>query len=152
MKIRQGFVSNSSSSSFLLIGREIDIKNVTPKMIKQKNIVALGENLIYDGLDVFQIKSVEELAFLKVMCDKYVESFNFLDSVVFSLDDFGNGEFESKNFPTSGMLKYFTGLKDKDSSYDISTLKKRYDEFNEFDSGMQKYLRSKKINKIEKSQ
>ena len=31
-------------------------------------------------------------------------------------------------------------------------VKNRYDEYGEFDSGMQKYLRAKKINKIEKSQ
>jgi len=152
MKIRQGFVSNSSSSSFLIIGKEIEIKDVTPKMIKNKKIIALGEDIIDEGLDVFQIRTVEELAFLKSMSDKYGKYFDFLDAFAYKLDAYGNGEIDFSNSPKNCTLKYFTGLRDNNFSNDLNLLKKRYDEYGEFESGMQKYLRAKKINKIEKSQ
>ena len=152
MKVRQGFISNSSSTSFLIIGREIEIKNVSPKMIKEKKIIGMSEDIIEEGLDVFRVKTVEELAFLKSMCDKYGKYFTFFDAFAFELDEFGTGDIDFTNPPKNVILKYYTGLRDHKYSRNLEELKKRYDEFDEFDFGMQKYLRAKKINKIEKSQ
>ena len=53
MKIRQGFVSNSSSSSFIIFGKSIYGKNITKELIAAKRIYACAEE--YDGADFFAI-------------------------------------------------------------------------------------------------
>lgn len=50
MKIRQGFVSNSSSSSFVIIGKEIDWKDAD----KHENVWFIG-NYLCDGKEAFEI-------------------------------------------------------------------------------------------------
>jgi hypothetical protein len=65
MKIRQGFVSNSSSSSFVAIVSEIDIEDITSEMIKEKDIFAIGTDM-WEGTDLIHIDSEELLKFFKL--------------------------------------------------------------------------------------
>lgn len=148
MKTRVGFVSNSSSSSFLLLGKEFDIKNITPKMILEKEIYALGDHLS-DGQDIFRIKNIEELAFLKAL--KEIDSdyeFTFVESYVISIDD-SEGSFDIEKLPKKGTIQYFSVEKDYNSSNNLDELKFRYDSYNKTELIMQRYLRSEKINRIE---
>jgi len=59
MKVRSGFVSNSSSSSFT-----IKLKDITAKQLKQiKNHLRIGQKLGMDycqGLDAWNIQTTEE--------------------------------------------------------------------------------------------
>ena len=145
MKIRQGFVSNSSSSSFIIIGKEINILDVKFNILKEKEIIALGKSL-NDGQDVFKVKTVEQLAFLKALKKIGNDDFIFFDSCAFDSDSYSG---ELKNIPQDGKLKYYTGEKDYHSSESINDLKYRYDEYDETKLEMQIFLRSKKIKKIE---
>ena len=48
MKIRNGYVSNSSSSSFLIIGRKIDYND-----IKDEDLIYVEGKELCDGKDIF---------------------------------------------------------------------------------------------------
>jgi len=152
MKIRQGFVSNSSSSSFIVFGRNIDIKDITPSIIKEKEIICLGKELS-DGQDVFYIENIDMLAFLKALNElgRDIEyDMEFIE--VYSVGGFDeySGELDLTNLTTK-KIQYFNIDKDYSSSRDLSDIKGRYDDNNEAESIAKKYLRSIKINEIQKA-
>lgn len=150
MKIRSGFVSNSSSSSFVVVGKKLDIRDINFKMIKEKCIIAMGGELS-DGDDVFQIQTPEELAFLKALdnleSDYY---FTFIEAYVYNVDDM-EGEIDAEKLPKTGKIKFYSGFQDQNSSECLDDLKRRYDPDGNATKVMQRYLRAKKINKLEKT-
>jgi len=54
MKIRNGFVSNSSSSSFVIIGKRLSAKEADEKLSSGNSITVRGKTLS-DGYDVFTL-------------------------------------------------------------------------------------------------
>ena len=63
MKVRNGFVSNSSSSSFIAIGTIINIEDITKK--NMSDIVVVGGDL-NDGVDVIHLTNELMLKFFKL--------------------------------------------------------------------------------------
>ncbi|NPV13109.1 MAG: hypothetical protein HPY57_15185 [Ignavibacteria bacterium] len=75
MKIRSGFVSNSSSSSFLLVGTKVDIKDIKNL---NNHYVVVGPTL-GEGLDVFDLDDYEKL----YVVSKYPDYFD-----IYLIEDF----------------------------------------------------------------
>ena len=149
MKIRNGFVSNSSSSSFIIIGKELDIRQVNIKIVNEKQIVAVGDDL-NEGQDIFQIISIEQLAFLKAMENlENSKAFRIFDAYLYDTGDY-EGDVEVKKLPSSGKLRWIKGEKDYCSSESLSVLQSRYDQDGQISKVMERYLRAKKIKNIEK--
>ena len=67
MKIRKGFVSNSSSSSFVFAGRPVKASSITENQIYKNEFIVIGKSLC-EGLDIFNISTLSILNFLK--CQK----------------------------------------------------------------------------------
>lgn len=55
MKLRSIFVSNSSSSSCVVLKTDIELKDITPEMVKKGGIFAFGKYELCDGEDFFRI-------------------------------------------------------------------------------------------------
>jgi len=55
MKIRNGFVSNSSSSSFIIVGQIINDVFVTPELIEDGKVYGSSWEYCGDGADFFKI-------------------------------------------------------------------------------------------------
>jgi hypothetical protein len=118
MKTRNGFVSNSSSSSFVVVGELVD-KIDANKLKKGVEYVCVG-TYIDDGKDVFFVKP-DMVEFI----NDFSKRFEIFENARASFDEevlsFGK---EYMNLVDS--LSVCGGESDQGSSIDISDLKSRY--------------------------
>lgn len=128
MKTRQGFVSNSSSSSFVLIGRALNDSELTEETFKTKNIQGVG-GYLYEGQLVMEM-NWEMYQFIKENQEKF-ENMDGFDSlgyyeVVYDTTEYGT---INKDDLPDGELAIITGEMDHHSPNSVGDLKECLDEY-----------------------
>ncbi len=71
MKVRNGFVSNSSSSSFLLIGERIAVEDAESLIDKGDNIIFISSSELNEGKDIIENLTKSHIRFIAKHMDTY---------------------------------------------------------------------------------
>lgn len=162
MKIRNSFVSNSSSSSFIIIGRCLTNDELKLSLLKGENkLKAVGRSLS-DGSDVIDIDSVEKLAFVKAV-NKLTNSYdcNFTVYEQFFMGEELTVDVETlrKKLPEKGEIGFFSIEQDYHGCQTIEDMFNNYSNTSwrggedsptrkEIKQEMQVLLRAKKLRKL----
>lgn len=131
MKIRTGFVSNSSSSSFVLIGNSILLKDVTEELVSTNKIYVFG-SWLSDGQDIFRI-TPEMFKYSKLLVNgqktqfvnAFAEAYTENTSAVRFTEELLS-KMLSRVSDTGKPLMMFTKEKDYDVTETLDTFLERY--------------------------
>ena len=116
MKTRQGFVSNSSSSSFVIFGKDTDLWDITNP--KEENIWVIG-GILGEGWDVFPL-TMEMLMELRNVEGKL----NLVKAYKTMYSEIGDYCEVENDLPPK--FTVYALEKDQHSTYDIDLFIERY--------------------------
>jgi len=111
MKIRKGFVSNSSSSSFVIFGNKIEKDDLR----KAKNPIILG-NYLSEGRDYVQLTD-EKINLIEKFGLKNGFNDDLFDSFL-EIEEYTNEKLSKNNFP-EGTFEVIVFEKDQHSTEDL---------------------------------
>jgi len=115
MKQRDSFVSNSSSSSFIIIGERASMMELTEKDIED-GVIATGK-MLGEGTDVFTVSTMGMLKFIQDHCEPFILYKNakkYTDSDIVEID-------------IEGPCTVVGGTADQNNSWDIDRLFRNYE-------------------------
>jgi len=126
MKIRQGFVSNSSSSSFVILGKKFkslyDIEASLDKTqkIEDQNICVIGDACLGDGEDIFKLTDeiYNELYCYPTNYKRYIDFFQ-AKCVLYGDDD-------TVHDPILEPFQCYSGERDMHSTDSLEMFRQRY--------------------------
>lgn len=119
MKIRNGFVSNSSSSSFVIIGKPIKQSEITEEMLKEKKISAIG-GYIEEGRLVIGNMDWEMFKFINDNSERLEETdiggFDYYETFL-DVEDYGT--IDKEDLP-DGKIEVIGGMFDHGSPTSVN--------------------------------
>lgn len=147
MKIRSGFVSNSSSSSFVALATPININDITTEMIKKCEVITFGSE-ISEGIDMIEINSEDMIKFFKLF-PKYHDDWGSDEFCFWKVIKSGEDGFTFNKSELHGeQYEIISKIIDQHSSTDLSTLIERYTNKDKDAKILTKLYREKKLNRI----